>query len=159
MPVAEKRALTEIVLWSVIFAFVWTRFTTGWELAGQSFGLQVVEQGPGQVFATYLGIGIFAAIVQIGLYSFLGARGVDVEFRDERDRMIETRANQVAYWTGVTLLNVIIMHVIASEAFAFGRAMPLDLATPTGVVFALLVTLLLQEIVRNATRLALHRRT
>ena len=113
MPVAEKRALTEIVLWSVAFAYVWIRFTAGWELAGQSFGLQLVEQGPRQVFATYLGIGLFAAAVQIGVYGLLRARG---------------------------------------------RVMPLDLATPTGVVFALLATLLLQEIVRNATRLVLHKR-
>ena len=157
MPVAEKRALTEIVLWSVAFAYVWIRFTAGWEVAGQSFGLQVVEQAPGQVFATYLGIGLFAAAVQIGVYSFLHARGEDVEFRDERDQMIETRSNQVAYWTGVVLVNVIIMHVIASEAFGRDHEILLDLGTPTGIVFALLAALLLQEIVRNATRLALHR--
>lgn len=159
MPIAEKRALTEIVLWSVALAYVWMRFTAGWELAGQSFGLQVVEQGAGQVFATYLGVGLFVAAVQIGVTLFLSARGQDPEFRDERDQMIETRANQVAYWTGVTILNVIIIHVVATEAFARGRVVPLDLASPTGIVFALLAALLLQEIVRNATRLALHRLT
>jgi hypothetical protein len=158
MPLAEKRALTEIVLWSVALACVWIRFTTGWELAGQSFGLEVVEQGAGRVFATYLGIGIFAAVVQIGLNGYFSARGEDVEFRDERDQMIETRANQVAYWTGAAILNVIIIHVIATEAFARGRELPLDLASPSGIVFALLTVLLLQEIVRNATLLAMHRR-
>lgn len=157
MPVAEKRALTEIVLWSAVLAYAWIRFTAGWELAGQSFGLQVVEQDAGQVFATYLGIGLFVAAVQIGVTWFLGARGEDAEFRDERDQMIEARANQVAYWTVVTILNVIIIHVVAAEAFAHGRDVPLDLASPTGIVFALLVALLLQEIVRNATRLVLHR--
>ena len=91
MSVADKRALTEIVLWSMALAWVWICFTAGWEMAGQSFGLTVVEQGAGRVFMVDLGVGILAAIV----------------------------------------------HVIASEAFARGRAMPLDLATPTGVVFAL----------------------
>lgn len=158
MPVAEKRALTELVLWTVALAFVWMRYTAGWELAGQSFGLQVVEQGARQMLETYIGVGIFAVVVQLGVKSYLGARGEDIEFSDERDRMIETRANQVAYWTGVALLNVIIIHVIATEAFAHGREMPLDLATPTGIVFALLAALMLQEIVRNATRLVLHRR-
>lgn len=158
MPVAEKRALIELVLWSVALAYVWTRFTAGWELAGQSFGLEVVEQGPGRVLAVYVGVGIFAALVQLGLQGYFGSRGEDAEFRDERDQMIETRANQVAYWTGVGILNAIVIHVIASAAYAHGREMPLDLASPTGVVFALLAALLLQEIVRNATRLALHRR-
>lgn len=158
MPVAEKRALTEIVLWSVALAYVWIRFTTGWELAGQSFGLELVEQGAGRVFAAYLGVGIFAAIVQIGLRSYFSARGEDAEFSDERDQMIETRANQVAYWTGAAMLNVVIVHVIATEAFARGRELPLDLASPTGIVFALLAVLLLQEIVRNATLLVLYRR-
>lgn len=158
MPAAEKRALTEIVLWSVALAYVWIRFTTGWELAGQSFGLEVVEQGAGRLFAAYLGVGIFAAIVQICLHGYFSARGEDLEFRDERDQVIETRANQVAYWTGAAILNVIIIHVIATEAFARGRELPLDLSSPTGIVFALLAALLLQEIVRNATLLALYRR-
>lgn len=158
MPLAEKRALTEIVLWSVALAYVWIRFTTGWELAGQSFGLEVVEQSAGRVFAAYLGVGIFAALVQVGLRSYFTARGEDAELFDERDQMIETRANQVAYWTGVAILNVIIVHVITTEGFARGRELPLDLASPTGMVFALLAALLLQEIVRNATLLALYRR-
>jgi hypothetical protein len=158
MPVAEKRALTEIVLWSMALAYVWIRFTTGWELAGQSFGLEVVEQGAGRLFAAYLGIGIFASIVQVALHAYFGARGEDVEFRDERDQMIESRANQVAYWTGVAILNVIIIHVIANAAFGRGRELPLDLASPTGIAFALLAALLLQEIVRNAALLALYRR-
>lgn len=157
MSVAEKRALTEVVLWSVALVYAWIRFTAGWELGGQSFGLQVVEQRAGQMLATYLGVGIFAAVIQIGLYSLLRARGEDVEFSDERDQMIETRSNQIAYWTGAAILNVIIIHVIASEAFARGREMQLDLASPTGVVFALLVAMLLQEIVRNGARLVLYR--
>lgn len=157
MSVAEKRALTEVLLWSVALVYAWIRFTAGWELGGQSFGLQVVEQRAGQMLATYLGVGIFAAVIQIGLYSLLRARGEDVEFSDERDQMIETRSNQIAYWTGAAILNVIIIHVIASEAFARGREMQLDLASPTGVVFALLVAMLLQEIVRNGARLVLYR--
>lgn len=49
------------------------------------------------------------------------------------------------------------MHVIATQAFAFGRDMPLQLTSMTGVVFALLAALILQEIVRNGALLLLHR--
>ena len=66
MSTAERRAWTEVVLWSLALAFVWMRCTTGWELAGQSFGLQVVEQGPRRVFATYLGTGLFVAADRSG---------------------------------------------------------------------------------------------
>lgn len=154
---AEKRAWTEVILWTLALAIVWMRFTTGWEFAGQSFGLQIVEQGAGRVFATYLGVGLFVAALQLGVRAVFHSRGEDLERRDERERAIEMRSNQVGYWTSVVTLNVIIMHLIYTQAFGFGRDMPLQLTSMTGIVFALLVTLMLQEVVRNGTALVLHR--
>jgi hypothetical protein len=157
MSTTEKRAWTEVILWSLALAFVWMRFTTGWEFAGQSFGLQVVEQSPGQVFATYLGTGLIVAALQLGLRAAFRSRGEDLEQRDEREQLIELRSNQIGYWTGVGAINVIIVHVIATRAFAFDRDMPLDLTSMTGIVFALLAALILQEVVRNGATLLLHR--
>jgi hypothetical protein len=58
-------------------------------------------------------------------------RGVSrrLDFRDERDQMIEMRTNKVAYWTGAAIPNVIIIHLIATEVFARGREPPLDLSS------------------------------
>jgi hypothetical protein len=157
MSTDEKRAWTEILLWSVALAYVWIRFTAGWEFAGQSFGLQIVEQSAGQVLATYLGTGLFVAAVQLVIWALFRSRGEDPERRDEREQLIELRANQIGYWTGVAAINVIIVHVIATQAFAFGRDMPLQLTSMTGIAFALLATLILQEVVRNGASLLLHR--
>jgi hypothetical protein len=157
MSTAEKRAWTEVILWSLALAFVWMRFTTGWEFAGQSFGLEVVEQSAGRVFAIYLGTGLFVAAVQLVIWAVFRSRGEDPEQRDEREQLIELRSNQIGYWTGVAAINVIIVHVIATQAFAFGRDMPLQLTSMTGIAFALLATLILQEVVRNGASLLLHR--
>ena len=157
MSTAEKRAWTEVLLWSAALAYVWIRFTAGWEVAGQSFGLEVVEQGAAQVFATYLGTGLFVAAAQLVIWAIFRSRGEDPERRDEREQLIELRSNQIGYWTGVAAINVIIVHVIASQAFAFGRDMPLQLTSMTGIVFALLVTLIIQEVARNGAALVLHR--
>lgn len=157
MSTAEKRAWTEVVLWSAALAWVWIRFTAGWEFAGQSFGLEVVEQSARRVFMAYLGIGLFVAALQLGVRALFQSRGEDLERRDERDRMIELRSNQVGYWTGVAAVNVIIVHVIATRAFAFDRDMPMDLTSMTGIVFALLAVLIVQEVVRNGAALLLHR--
>lgn len=157
MSTTEKRAWTEVILWSLALAFVWMRFTAGWEVAGQSFGLEVVEQGAGRVFATYLGTGLFVAAVQLVIWAAFRSRGEDPEVRDEREQLIELRSNQVGYWTGVTVINVIIVHVIASQAFAFERDMPLQLTSMTGIAFALLAVLIIQEVARNAAAVLLHR--
>jgi len=157
MSTTEKRAWTEVILWTLALAFVWMRFTAGWEIAGQSFGLQVVEQSPGRVFATYLGTGLFVAAVQLVIWAVFRSRGEDPALRDEREQIIELRSNQVGYWTGVTVVNVIIVHAIASQAFAFGRDMPLQLASMTGIAFALMATLIIQEVARNGAAVLLHR--
>lgn len=159
MSTAEKRAWTEFLLWSVALAYVWIRFTTGWDFAGQSFGLQIVEQGAGRVFATYLGTGLFVAAAQLIVQAVFRIRGEDLEQRDEREQFIELRSNRVGYWTGVAIINVIVMHVIATQAFAFGRDMPLQLTSMTGIVFALLAALIIQEVVRSGASLLLHRTT
>ncbi len=159
MSTTEKQAWTEIVLWSGALAYVWIRFTAGWDVAGQSFGLEIIERSAASVFATYLGIGLFVAALQLAVRAIFHSRGEDPELRDEREQMIEQRSRQIGYWTGIVAVNVIIVHVIATQAFAFGRDMPLQLTSMTGIVFALLATLIIQEVVRNCATLLLHRVT
>lgn len=47
------------------------------------------------MFATYLGIGLFVAALQLGVRAFFRSRGEDLDRRDEREQMIEMRSNQV----------------------------------------------------------------
>ena len=159
MSTSEKRAWAEVVIWSLLLAWVLVRFTDGIEILGQSLGPRIVEQGVGGLVAIYVAVGILAAIAHLAVQGYFSSRGEDTEFRDERDRAIETRANQVGYWFGIVALNVIIVHVLATEATANGDGRPGTLLTATGVVFVLLAALIAQEIVRNAALLVLYRRS
>lgn len=159
MSTSEKRAWAEVVIWSLLLAWVLVRFTDGIEILGQSLGPHIVEQGVRSLIAVYVAVGILAAIAHLAVQGYFRSRGEDTEFRDERDRAIETRANQVGYWFGIVVLNVVIIHVLATEATGNGDARPGTLLTTTGVVFVLLAALIAQEIVRNAALLVLYRRS
>jgi len=155
----EKQALGELVIWSAALFLVWMRLTDGVEFLGQSFGLTVVEQAPSRVIATLIGIGILAAVGQLVLRSYLSSKGETVDFRDERDRLIEHRADRSGYWSGVVVANLIIGHVLMNQAFGNGKTALLELTTATGITLALLSLLIVQELARQITILWLYRRT
>ena len=46
MSVAERKAISELVIWGVALFFVWMRLTDGSSILGQTLGLAVVEQSP-----------------------------------------------------------------------------------------------------------------
>lgn len=108
---------------------------------------------------TYLTVGIVGAILHLIVYAYFRSRGEQVEFKDERDLAIERKAAQTGYWVGIAAINVIIVHVLATEVFRFGRTMPLDFSSPTSLVLALLTVILAQEIIKNGVLLALDRRS
>jgi hypothetical protein len=72
----------------------------------------------------------------------------DIE-KDERDLAIEAKANLASHWFTAAALNVIVIHVLANAAYG-GHDLPqLNLTSPTGVAFALLLVLTLAEIVKR----------
>ena len=154
----EKRAWSDGVLWSVMFLIVLMRFTAGVEIWGQSLGWEIVEQSSGSLFSTYIVIGIVAAIAQLVIYFSFRAFKVDLYVKDERDHMIEKRANSIAYWFILAVANMLIMHVLLNDIYKAIDRNILSLTTPTGFVFALLAMLILQEVVRNLAAVAQYRR-
>lgn len=160
MSVAERKAISELVIWGAALFFIWMRLTDGSSILGQTLGLTVVEQSPRQVVDTLIAVGIFAALAQLAVWSALRAKDASVDFRDERDRLIEKKSDQVGYWVGVVGAQLIIGHVLLMAAFPLpaGRAAPLELTSSTGIVLALLTLLLAQELARNAATLIQHRR-
>lgn len=155
----ERQAWAELAIWSVALLFIWMRLTDGIEILGQSIGFTVVEQSAARLFAAYLAVGILAAIAQLTVRAYFNSKGEPIEFRDERDRMIEKQANQSAYWVGVCAAQFVIFHVLANEAFRQSPIAILDLANTTGMVLALVTILLLQEIARNIVVIILHKRS
>lgn len=160
MSVAERKAISELVIWGVALFFVWMRLTDGSSILGQTLGLTVVEQSPGRVVDTLIAMGIFAALAELAVLGWFRARREAVDFRDERDRLIEKKADQVGYWVGVAGASLIIGHVLTWAAFPLpaGRVAPLELTSPTGIVLALLTLLLVQELARNTATLIQYRR-
>lgn len=156
---AEKQAWPELLIWTLALLFLWMRLTDGINVVGQSIGFTVVEQPAERIFGTYLLLGLLAAIAQLSVWSYFKTKGEPIDFRDERDLAIERRANQIAYWVGVFAVQVVVIHVLANEAFKRVAIAMLDLTSATGIVLALATILLLQEIARNIAVLVLYKRS
>ena len=108
MSVAELKAISELVIWGLALFFVWMRLTDGSSVLGQTLGLTVIEQSPRQVLDTLISMGIFAALAELVVLGWFRARREAVDFRDERDRLIERKADQIGYWVGVAGASLII---------------------------------------------------
>jgi hypothetical protein len=112
--------------------------------------MTIVEQPAGRLFWTYVTVGVLAALAEVAIIvpMAIAANKGDIE-RDERDRLIDSRANSAGYWFMAAALNVIVIHVLANAAFG-GHIMPvLDLTGVTGIAFALLLVLTVSEIVKR----------
>ena len=155
----EKRAWSDVALWALMLLVVWIRFTSGVEIWGQSFGWQIVEQSAGSLLRTYLAVAIVAVIVQLLIHASFHRFKVDLNVKDERDQLIEKRANNVAYWFVLAVANVLIMHVLLNDIYTAVDRNVLDFDTPTGFVFALMTLLVSQEVVRNLAAIAQYRIT
>ncbi|MFM7627471.1 MAG: hypothetical protein ACKO7G_13625 [Gammaproteobacteria bacterium] len=154
----ENRAAAEIALWSALLLFIWMRLTDGIVILGQSLGTVIVEQSPGRLLWTYVAAGVIAAIGQLIIRAVVFRKEKDMP-ADERERFIERKADQVAYWTGLGAVHLVIGHVLLTALFKRSDVVALDFTSPAGILLALLTVLFLQEIVRGFATLTLHRRT
>ena len=154
----ENRAAAEIALWGALLLFIWMRLTDGIVILGQSLGTVIVEQSPGRLLWTYVAAGVIAAIGQLIIHAVVFRKEKDMP-ADERERFIERKADQVAYWAGLIAINLVIGHVLLTALFKRSDVVALDFTSPAGILLALLTVLVLQEIVRGFATLTLHRRT
>ena len=154
----ENRAAAEIALWGAVLLFIWMRLTDGIVILGQSLGTVIVEQSPGRLLWTYVAAGVIAALGQLIIRAVAFRKEKDAP-ADERERFIERKADQVAYWAGLIAINLVIGHVLLTALFKRSDVVALDFTSPAGILLALLTVLVLQEIVRGFATLTLHRRT
>ena len=154
----ENRAAAEIALWGAVLLFIWMRLTDGIVILGQSLGTVIVEQSPGRLLWTYVAAGVIAALGQLIIRAVAFRKEKDAP-ADERERFIERKADQVAYWAGLIAINLVIGHVLLTALFKRSDVVALDFTSPAGILLALLTVLVLQEIVRGIATLTLHRRT
>lgn len=154
----ENRVAAELALWGALLLFIWMRLTDGTVILGQSLGTVIVEQSPGRLLFTYFAAGVIAAIGQLIIGAVVFRKEKDTP-ADERERFIERKADQVAYWAGLVAIHLMIGHVLFTALFDRSDVVALDFTSPAGILLALLTVLLLQEIVRGVATLVLYRRT
>lgn len=150
MTQAERYAWLSLIVWIAILFFLLTRFTAGMEIFGQSLGLTIVEQSAKRLLWTYVTLAVIAIIAETVIAAVIAApKGDDID-KDERDLAIEARAKLVSYWFMAVALNVIVIHVLLDAAYGHDNVpLTLNLTSPTGVAFALLLVLALAEIVHR----------
>ena len=154
----ENRVAAELALWGALLLFIWMRLTDGTVILGQSLGTVIVEQSPGRLLFTYFAAGVIAAIGQLIIRAVVFRKEKDAP-ADERERFIERKADQVAYWAGLVAVHLMIGHVLFTALFDRSDVVALDFTSTAGILLGLLTVLLLQEIVRGVATLVLYRRT
>jgi len=150
MSSTERYAWASLVVWLLALFFLFTNFTTGVEIFGNSLGLTIVERPAARLFGTYVSLTILVIVLESIVASVTAAVGQagKVE-RDERDDAIQARANLASYWFVAAALNVIVMQVLASAAYGGQWNQQFNLTSTSGVAFALLVVLVGAEIVKR----------
>jgi hypothetical protein len=147
MSQAERYAWASLAAWTLILFYLLTRFTTGVEIFGQSLGMTLVEHAPSKLLWTYVTLMVIAVVAESIIAAALARTGADDIEKDERDHAIERRANLAAYWFTAVALNAMVVHVLATATY--GSYVDIDLTSPTGIAFALLVVLIGAEIVKR----------
>jgi hypothetical protein len=150
MSSTERYAWASLLVWLVALVFLFTRFTTGVEIFGNSLGLAIVEQPAARLCGTYVSLTIFVIVLEsiVASVTAVTGRAGKVE-RDERDDAIQARANLASYWFMAAALNVIVIQVLASAAYGGAWNEQLNLTSTSGMAFALLVVLIGAEIVKR----------
>ncbi len=152
----EIRALGSFIIAGIVLWFIQMRFLDGW---------QVVDVPAGHMLTTYviatIGMIIGEIVVTtgaaIGATMLSGAAAASAEFEDERDQMIERRAELISHWFLVALVNVLVLQLILQGAFTGSPFAPLDIISTSGVVFTLLAMLFAAHMVKMAATLVLYR--
>lgn len=154
----EKYAALAALATTAIWAFVAMRLTDGFA---------VVDVPARHLLWTYVAAvaltagthgAIAAALARARATAVaLGRVPAGVE-QDERDREIEARAERIEGWLVLAGVNVLVIHTIATAAYAHGRALPIDLSRTTTLVFALLTVLYLGHLAKQLVTLWLYRR-
>ena len=153
---SEIRTLGSLIVAGIALWFLQMRFLDGW---------QVVDLPAGHMLTTYI-IVIIGMIVGeivvttgavIGDTMLNGAAAANADFEDERDQMIERRAELFSHWFLVAVANVLVLRLILQETYTSSVFAPLAIVSTSGVVFTLLALLFVAHIVKMIATLVLYR--
>ena len=147
MTQAEKYSWLSLITTGAIFLYFKMKMLDGWS---------VVDQSAERLIGVYVVVVILAIIAETALALFVaGARGAVT--KDERDHSIEAKSNGNAYFFICAAVNVIVLQLLADEAFA-GHILPrIDLTSPPTIFFALFAILFAAQFVKLLSTLIYYR--
>ncbi len=145
MSQAEKYSWASLVTTGLIFWFFQMRMLDGW---------QVVDRSGPALLGTYLTVVVMFIIAEaiIGVTIALTSGKHDIE-KDERDKAIEARANQFAFYFLIVAINVIIVHLLAGNISDEWQLQIIDLTSPASVFFALFTILVIAHLIEQIATL------
>jgi hypothetical protein len=146
----EKMAWWALASGVLIWSFLLMRFTENWQIVELPAPVML------QTYVTMIVLWIVAAVVP----SVIAARDPYGSPKDERDRAIEAQGDRWEGWVVVIAINVLIVHMLTNNLSVDRTpSLPrLELATTSGIVFALLTVLFLADAVKQAMVIWQYRR-
>lgn len=146
----EKAAWWSIGATVLIWLFLAMRFTDGG---------RIVELPAGQALETYIEMIVLWVVAAI-VPAVIAAKDPAAQVKDERDRAIDALGVRWEGYVVVIAINVLVVHLLARGLFTdrTPSVSILDLGSTTALIFALLTTLFLAELVKQAVVLWQYRR-
>ena len=146
----EKMAWWTLGSGILIWLFLLMRFTENG---------RIVELPAGDALATYIQM-IVLWIVASVVPAVLAAKRPEGTDKDERDRAIDALGDRWEGYVVVIAVNVLIVHLLARALYSDRTpSVPIpDFGSTTALIFALLTTLFLADVVKQAVVLWQYRR-
>jgi len=152
MSISEQRAWLSLAAYGAIFAFFLMRMLAeDWSVAAVSAG---------HMLWTYGYVAVMAVVAESLIAASTAAReklaGGAVE-ADERDLIIEARAEQYGGFAGLICVNAVVLHALLHATYP-GHAFPhADLTSLPNLVLALLTVLFVAQAVKLVTTIVSYR--
>lgn len=128
----EKYAWGSLAASGLVWLFLAMRLTAGWRMADVSVG---------QVFWTYVVTVVLMSVAHALIaVLFVARRGGDAG-KDERDAVIEARAQRLEGYVVLVGVNLLVLHALATAAFGGGAQSGFDVESLPTLVFVLLSVL------------------
>jgi hypothetical protein len=154
----EKYAWLSLMAWALMLLFVVTQTTAGLDAVIARFGPGVEQPQALTLLGNYIFVGLMAAAAEVAIQlSLILPRGGSALEKDERDRIIDTRAHLTSYWFTAVALNAIFIHAVVTAAFGGQATWLFDLPGMTSVAFALLMVMVCAETLQRAALVLQYR--
>lgn len=150
----EIRALGSFVISAFALWYLQMKFMDGW---------QIVDLSGRGMLRVFIMVIVATIIAQVVLNTSMAAGGVvvagsvDGSGEDEREKMIDARADRMSHWFLVAVVNIIAIQLILQEVYPWADTPRLSIISTTGVVFTLLALLYAADLVKSAAIVLQHR--